>query len=142
MMHFYFLLIRTKYFYLKLTKIKQFLALLIVDPIVSAVATDSHKNGEVRRGLQPLVDLAAAQGCALLGITHYSKGTAGRDPLERVTGSVAFGALARLVFGTAKPTEEGAPRRMVRAKRIVRRVTAETRGLPAKTPPRTQPPAS
>ena len=30
--------------------------LLIVDPIVSAVAGDSHKNAEVRRGLQPLVD--------------------------------------------------------------------------------------
>ena len=32
--------------------------LLIVDPVVSAVAGDSHKNGEVRRALQPLVDLA------------------------------------------------------------------------------------
>ena len=62
------------------------------------------------------MDLAAAHGCALVGITHYSKGTAGRDPLDRVTGSLAFGALARLVFGTAKPTEEGEPRRMVRAK--------------------------
>src|SRR5688572_410797 len=32
--------------------------LLVVDPIVSAVSGDSHKNAEVRRGLQPLVDLA------------------------------------------------------------------------------------
>ena len=32
--------------------------LLIVDPVVSAVAGDSHKNAEVRRALQPLVDLA------------------------------------------------------------------------------------
>jgi putative DNA primase/helicase len=92
------------------------IALLIVDPIVSAVGADSHKNGEVRRSLQPLVDLAAAHRCALLGITHYSKGTSGRDPLERVTGSLAFGALPRVVIGTAKPTEPGASRRMVRAK--------------------------
>ena len=63
---------------------------------------------EVRRSLQPLVDLAAEQGCALIGITHYSKGTAGRDRLERVTGSLAFGALPRIVLGTAKPAEEGA----------------------------------
>ena len=92
------------------------ITLLIVDPIVSAVALDSHKNSEVRRGLQPLVDLAAAHNCALIGITHYTKGTTGRDPLERVTGSLAFGALARIVLGTAKPTEEGARRRLVRAK--------------------------
>jgi putative DNA primase/helicase len=32
--------------------------LLIIDPIVSAIAGDSHKNAEVRRGLQPLADLA------------------------------------------------------------------------------------
>jgi putative DNA primase/helicase len=49
--------------------------LLIVDPVVSAIAGDSHKNAEVRRGLQPLVDLAGSMHCALLGITHFSKGT-------------------------------------------------------------------
>jgi hypothetical protein len=76
--------------------------LLIVDPIVTAVAGDSHKNAEVRRGLQPLVDMAHAQRFALLGITHLSKGTAGRDPVERVTGSLAFGALARVVLMAAK----------------------------------------
>jgi putative DNA primase/helicase len=37
-----------------------------------------------------------------LGITHFSKGTTGRDPLERVTGSIAFGALARIVLATCK----------------------------------------
>src|SRR5262249_5420302 len=34
------------------------LRLMIVDPIVSAVAGDSHKNSETRRGLQPLVEFA------------------------------------------------------------------------------------
>jgi hypothetical protein len=92
-------------------------ALVIVDPLVSAVAGDSHKNAEVRRGLQPLVDLAAKIGAALVGITHYSKGTQGRDPLERVTGSVAFGALARMVFGTVRQeSEEGQPRKMMFAR--------------------------
>lgn len=76
--------------------------LLVVDPIVSAVAGDSHKNAEVRRGLQPLVDLALSNRCALVGITHFTKGTAGSDPLDRVTGSLAFGALARMVLVTAK----------------------------------------
>lgn len=76
--------------------------LLIADPIVSAVAGDSHKNTEVRRALQPLVDLGATLDCAVLGISHFSKGTAGRDPTERVTGSIAFAALARIVLATAK----------------------------------------
>jgi putative DNA primase/helicase len=81
--------------------------LLIVDPVVSAVAADSNKNAEVRRSLQPLVDLGASLGCAVLGISHFSKGTAGRDPVERVTGSVAFGALPRVVLATAKVPDEG-----------------------------------
>lgn len=91
-------------------------ALLIVDPIVSAVAGDSHKNGEVRRALEPLVRLGQDFGCAVLGISHFSKGTNGKDPTERVTGSIAFGALARVVLGTVKPREEGEPRLLVRTK--------------------------
>jgi putative DNA primase/helicase len=94
-------------------------AMLIVDPIVSAVAADSHKNGEVRRALQPLVDLAARVGCALVGISHLSKGTTGRDPSERVTGSIAFSALARVVLLAAKrenPEPGEAPRLLVRSK--------------------------
>ncbi|WP_169604456.1 AAA family ATPase [Methylococcus geothermalis] len=91
--------------------------LLLVDPIVSAVAADSHKNAEVRRGLAPLVTLAERLDCALLGISHFSKGSAGRDPLERVTGSLAFGALARIVFAAFKRSEEdGGGRCLARVK--------------------------
>jgi putative DNA primase/helicase len=92
------------------------LKLLILDPVVSAVTGDSHKNSETRRALQPLVEFAATVGAAVLGITHYSKGTAGRDPAERVTGSLAFVAVSRLVMVTAKPREEGQRWRLVRAK--------------------------
>ena len=90
-------------------------SLLIVDPIVSAVGGDSHKNGETRRALQPLVDFASATDCALFGVSHFSKGTAGRDPVERVTGSIAFGAFPRIVLASARLTdaEEGQPERMM-----------------------------
>jgi putative DNA primase/helicase len=84
--------------------------LLIIDPVVSAISGDSHKNAEVRRGLQPLADLAASMNCALLGVTHFSKGTSGRDPVERISGSLAFGALPRVVMVAAKhqlETEDG-----------------------------------
>lgn len=76
--------------------------LLVVDPVVSAVAGDSHKATEVRRALQPIVDLGAAIRAAVLGISHFSKGSAGRDPTERVVGSMAFGAVARVVLCAAK----------------------------------------
>jgi putative DNA primase/helicase len=55
--------------------------LLIVDPVVSAVAGDSHKNAEVRRGLQPLAiwRLRCAASCwgsrifqALAGVIQWS----------------------------------------------------------------------
>lgn len=76
--------------------------LFIVDPIVSAVRGDMHKANDVRYSLQPLVDFAQKVDCAVLGITHFSKNTGGRNPLERVTGSQAFGALARIVLVAAK----------------------------------------
>jgi putative DNA primase/helicase len=79
--------------------------LIIVDPGVNVVAGDSHKNGEVRRSLQPLVELGDQLKAAILGISHFTKGTLGRDPVERVTGSIAFGALARIVLATAKITD-------------------------------------
>lgn len=76
--------------------------LLVVDPVVTAVTGDSHKNTEVRRGLQPLLDLAAKCDCAVLGITHFSKGGQGTDPAQRVIGSVAFSAAPRVVMVAAK----------------------------------------
>jgi hypothetical protein len=90
-------------------------SLIIVDPIVSAVAGDSHKNTETRRALQPLVELAEKLNATLLGISHYTKGTQGSNPIERVTGSIAFGAVARLIFGVAK-TRDSEDRIFVRAK--------------------------
>lgn len=93
------------------------LRLMIVDPIVSAVAGDSHKNAEVRRGLQPLVEFAERIDCALIGVTHFTKFTQGKDPLERLTGSLGFGAVARVVLGTAqRKEEEGGGRVLVRVK--------------------------
>jgi putative DNA primase/helicase len=80
--------------------------LIIVDPVVSAVSGDSHKNTEVRRALQPLVDLASVTRAAILGISHFSKGGQGGDPTQRVIGSVAFTAVARVVLVAAKVKSE------------------------------------
>lgn len=92
-------------------------SLVIIDPVVSAIAGDSNKTSDTRRGLQPLVDLAEKLNAAVIGISHYSKGTQGRDPTERVTGSIAFGAVARVVWGTVRQqTEEGQPARLILAR--------------------------
>jgi putative DNA primase/helicase len=90
------------------------LVAVLIDPIVSATLGDSHKNSETRRGLQPLVDFAVERNIALLGITHFTKGTQGRDPIERITGSLAFGAIPRVVWGAAKGDSEDGPRKLVR----------------------------
>lgn len=88
--------------------------MLVLDPVVSVVLGDSHKNTEVRRAMQPLVDLGATLGAVVLGITHFSKGGAGSDPASRVIGSIAFTAVARLVLVAAKsPTEDNEDRRIL-----------------------------
>ena len=91
------------------------ISLLVIDPVVSAVTGDSHKNTEVRRALQPLVDLAAKCDCAVLGITHFAKGGQGTDPAQRVVGSVAFTAVASVVMVAAKVKgdEEGRDARIL-----------------------------
>jgi putative DNA primase/helicase len=90
--------------------------LVMVDPVVSAVAGDSHKNTEVRRALQPLVELASCLDAAVLGISHFAKGGAGKDPTERVVGSVAFSAVARVVLVAAKLKNDEGPDRRVLAR--------------------------
>ncbi|ABI87962.1 hypothetical protein CH72_2390 [Burkholderia ambifaria AMMD] len=77
-------------------------SMLVVDPIISVVNGDSHKSGDVRKSLQPLIDLGAAHGCAILGITHFSKGSKGSSPTERILGSQAFGAAARMILVAGK----------------------------------------
>ncbi|WP_296002238.1 AAA family ATPase [Rugamonas sp.] len=86
-------------------------SLLIIDPIVSAVSGDMHRANDVRRALQAVVDFAETHNCAVIGITHFAKGGAGKAPADRVIGSQAFGALARMVLVAAK--EEGGSRRVL-----------------------------
>jgi putative DNA primase/helicase len=92
--------------------------LLVLDPVVAAVpvSKNSHNNAETRSGLQPVVDFAEETQAAVIGITHFTKGTSGKDPIERITGSLAFGALPRIVMATAKNLADGPPRIFVKAK--------------------------
>jgi putative DNA primase/helicase len=87
--------------------------MLIIDPIVSVIGgkVDNSNNAGHREKLQPLVDFGEQMKCAVVGITHFTKGTIGKDPIDRVTGSLAFGAVARVVLAATK-TKSGDPERM------------------------------
>ncbi|HET8598129.1 MAG TPA: AAA family ATPase [Castellaniella sp.] len=82
--------------------------LLILDPIVSLVRGDMHKANDVRQSLEPVVELAAECSAALIGITHFSKGSRSSNPADRVLGSQAFGALARMVLVAVRDKQTNA----------------------------------
>ncbi len=90
------------------------LALLVIDPLVSAIAGDPDKNVATRRSLTALAELAAARNVAVLGIGHFGKTHRNRDPVLRVRGAAAFTQLARLVMVIEKGA--GKTRLLLRAK--------------------------
>lgn len=92
--------------------------LLVFDPIVSTIKKDGNSNSDVRNDLTPIAQMAAELGFAVLGITHFSKFTGGNEPLERITGSLAFGAVPRVVWAVTrvKTADESDERILVRIK--------------------------
>ena len=94
------------------------LCLMILDPVLSAVGGDSHKAAETRRGLAAVVEMAEARKVAILGVTHFRKGGKATDPAERVIGSQAFVALARMVLIASRVEDPDDPKNQ---KRIIAR---------------------
>lgn len=82
------------------------LRLIIIDPIVSLVNGDTSDNAKVRQALEPIVNLAMKTNVSVLGITHFSKGTAGNKTAHRVMGAQAFTAIARMVWVASKKDGE------------------------------------
>ena len=82
------------------------IAFIILDPLMSRLGTlDTHKDGEVRQALEPLVGFADSTGAALLGLIHFNKST-GVDPMTAMMGSRAFGAVARSVLMCMRDGED------------------------------------
>ncbi|WP_180106060.1 MULTISPECIES: AAA family ATPase [unclassified Acinetobacter] len=80
--------------------------LIIIDPIVSVVSGDMHKSNEVRNSLAAFVELAQKYNCAIVGITHFSKSNLQTSPVDKIIGSQAFTALARMVWVVAEKKGE------------------------------------
>jgi len=72
--------------------------LIIIDPLSAYLGKiDSWKDTEVRAILEPLSEMAARKKIAVVGIMHLRKSEA--EALMRVSGSIAFVAAARVVWG-------------------------------------------
>jgi len=86
--------------------------LVIVDPISAYLGnTDSHKNSEVRAVLAPLAELAERTKTAIVALQHLNKGTG--PAIYRATGSLAFVAAARAVWGIVKDKQNPSTRLVI-----------------------------
>jgi putative DNA primase/helicase len=76
--------------------------LIIIDPISAYLGVgkiDSFRTTDVRAVMTPLVDLAAELKVAIIGVMHFNKRLDVTNALLRISDSLAFGAIARHVFG-------------------------------------------
>jgi hypothetical protein len=82
------------------------ITIVIVDPLMSTVTstTDINKNNETRAQIAPWARIAEAINGVTLGVVHLRKNASG-DVVAAITGSSAFGEIARSVFGFAKNIE-------------------------------------
>ena len=81
--------------------------LVVIDPITAAipVSLNTHRDQHVRRALAPLTRIANEHSAAVICIMHLNK-NAEADALNRLSGSIGFGAAARSVLlFTADPDD-------------------------------------
>ena len=73
--------------------------MMVLDPItgIAANAKDGYNAIHIRKSLEPLIAMARKHHVAILGITHFKKGGQG-SVLDRIIGSQAWGAVARVVL--------------------------------------------
>lgn len=79
------------------------ITVVIVDPLMSTITatTDINKNNETRAQIQPWARIADTINGIVIGVAHLRKNSTG-DVVAAVTGSSAFGEVARAIFGFAK----------------------------------------
>jgi putative DNA primase/helicase len=101
--------------------------LVVIDPLMGVLpeGTNAHRDADVREALRPVLLLADRTGATVVFIRHLNKMT-GADPLARGTGSVSFGAVARVVVLMAFDPEDTNP--VVDARRRVMAATKSNLG--------------
>lgn len=84
--------------------------MVILDPLVSVLdgRLDSHKDHSIRQALDPLNRLAAQTVSTFVGLVHEGKG--GGDLSNRVLGSRAFTASARVLLTVTRDPQDDSTR--------------------------------
>jgi len=80
--------------------------LVILDPAlaVASRARDEYRANDIRKALQPVQRLAEELNIAVVCVTHFLKqhNSRGSGVLDRIIGSQAWGAVARMVIGVER----------------------------------------
>ncbi|RJR13736.1 hypothetical protein C4585_01610 [Candidatus Parcubacteria bacterium] len=80
---------------------------IVFDPITQfGKDIDGNNEIHVRQFLMPLREIAATHNVAILAIQHLNKEFKNSDMLERLLGSVAWGALPRVVSGVLRENDQ------------------------------------
>jgi putative DNA primase/helicase len=82
--------------------------LVVIDPITAYLGfgtVDSFRTADVRAVLTPLVALAAEMKVAIIAVMHFNKKMDVTNALLRISDSLAFGAVARHVYGVIDDSE-------------------------------------
>ncbi|MBB5066172.1 AAA family ATPase [Granulicella mallensis] len=74
--------------------------LLITDPIISATETGGTRA--VRSAMEQLAQLAERHNIAVIGVAHFAKDSGNKNLLDRVSGSLSYTAVARMVLAATK----------------------------------------
>lgn len=85
------------------TKAYENLKLVIIEPLTLLVPGDMNQNNQVRKALQPLLDLAEHTQASVTCIHHQNKPNAqSRNVMGTMNGSLAFSAVARMILLVVK----------------------------------------
>lgn len=81
--------------------------LLLLDPLSAVLGDDinSHRDADVRKVLAPLSEMAERLDLCVVAVMHLRKSEEG-SALNRIGGSIAFGAAARVVWGVIRDPEQ------------------------------------
>lgn len=88
-------------------------ALLIVDPLVSSLASDvdTHRDHSLRQALDPLRKMAEGSGMSVIGALHENKTKNASDYGDKLLGARTFSAVARSVLGVVVDKDDPEGRR-------------------------------
>jgi hypothetical protein len=77
--------------------------MVIIEPFVAYLSTKhAHSDSEIRQKSAPLMRLADNYGVCIISIVHFRKGQDGSAPINQVAGSLAYGAMPRVVYAAVK----------------------------------------